>query len=540
MRSSYVLLSILLCPAALAPGQPVVDAGPAPSWRESYFAGNPLHIGNCPQFLLDDYLVEDTFGLDRVLGPVEKYAGNPLTIGATMPWEAASLSFAGANLRHIIYDPQEQIFKGWYVTYRVGPDPRGPGTNYNYDTLYAESQDGITWEKPALDFYPFNGQKTNTVLHMDQETALLEEVMLDPEPQDPARRFVALVKTIPPEENIRCIVRMYSPDGKKWTLDDDPVLFRGASDGAYSLVKDEDRGRWLLYRRPPTRALENDSDPFYGHRNNKRRFSVSTSADGRSWTYPRGIVMLDEQDNARLEQMGNRMDIDWSTAMIQDGMFFGFLSLLDNLKIAVPVHNHLMWSRDGLDWERLPLRPNFIENGAPGDWDAQSVSVSTLIPHGDRFHIYYSGSNTTQSFYGREGEENIPRFSGSGLAFIGRDRFTGHHAGPEGGYLLTRQFILDGNRLEVNIRPNTGNPPPGQESHITAELLQPVTEHFPAGNYPGFGLEDCDVVPVGDAFNHAITWKGSGDLTALKGKPVYIRFNIKNATLYTFTIGNAP
>ncbi|MBX3179564.1 MAG: hypothetical protein KF886_19580 [Candidatus Hydrogenedentes bacterium] len=512
----------------------------AAGWREAYFSGAPLRIGNKPQFLVDDFLVEDRYALDRVVGPVEKYAGNPLRIGETMPWEEASLNFSGANLRHVVYDPEEAVFKGWYVTYRIEPDRNGSGTNYNYDTLYAESRDGITWEKPALDLFPFDGRPTNTVLHADRETALLEEVILDPAAADPSRRYTALVKTVPPGESIRCIVRMHSPDGKRWTLDEDPVLFRGASDGSYSLVRDGARDRWLLFRRPPARALENRDDPFYGHRNNKRRFSVSSSEDGHTWTYPRAIPILDEVDDARLEQVGNRMDIDWATAFARHGMFFGFLSLMDNLKIAAPVHNQLMWSRDGFRWERLPARPAFIPNGPRGDWDAQSIHAGSIIPHGDRFHLYYSGSNTTQSFHGREGETNIPRFTGTGLAFIGRDRFAGLAAGPEGGYLLTRQILLEGDRLHVNIRPHEGNPPPGQESRIIAEILRPAEEHYGASPYPGFGFHDCDVEPLGDFYEHAITWNGSGDLSTLQGKPVYIRFNIKNATLYTFTIVNTP
>ncbi len=33
-----------------------------------------------------------------------------------------------------------------------------------------------------------------------------------------------------------------------------------------------------------------------------------------------------------------------------------------------------------------------------------------------------------------------------------------------------------------------------------------------------------------------MTWKGSTDLSALRGKPVYVRFFLRNATLYTFKV----
>ncbi len=528
------------------------------SWRESYFSGHPLRIGNRVQFLFDDYLVEDKFGLNRVIGPVEKYSGNPLTIGNGMPWEIISDYWGGANLRHIIYDPDEELYKGWYVILRMEP---GFETGFNYSTLYAESKDGITWEKPGFDFFLYDetitdaenyadrivmtgGIKTNIVLHKEKGTALLEEILLDPLATDPNRRYIALVKKTPPGENTRCIVRMYSPDGRAWTLDSDPVLFRGASDGSYSLARDSERERWLLYRRPPTQALIRGFDDFYARRNTKRRVSVSLSEDLREWTYPRNIVLMDEVDDARLEQPGNRMDIDWAQVISYEDVFFGFLSLMDNLTISVPRESHLMWSRDGLDWNRLPERPNFIENGKPGEWDSGSTGGVSIMADGDRddrLRIYYSGGNTTQGFYGREGEENYPRFRGTGIAFIDKDRFIGLQAGPEGGYLLTRQFVLEGDRISINFRSSLKNPPPVLDSGmITAELLQSAEDHFEARAYPGFSMHDSDpVVAKGDEANYILSWNGSSDLSSLNGKPVYIRFYIQNATLYTFLVNNS-
>ena len=69
------------------------------SSREAYFQGEPLHIGNQVQFLFDDCVVEDKFGLKRVIGPVEKHPGNPLTFGEDMPWELASRNWDIRELR---------------------------------------------------------------------------------------------------------------------------------------------------------------------------------------------------------------------------------------------------------------------------------------------------------------------------------------------------------------------------------------------------------------------------------------------------------
>ena len=39
-----------------------------------------------------------------------------------------------------------------------------------------------------------------------------------------------------------------------------------------------------------------------------------------------------------------------------------------------------------------------------------------------------------------------------------------------------------------------------------------------------------------DAIAQPVTWHGHADLSALRGKAVYLRFKLKRATLYTFQI----
>ncbi|MDD4191137.1 MAG: hypothetical protein PHI28_07400 [Mangrovibacterium sp.] len=509
----------------------------AKSWRESYFSGDPLHIGNNVQFLFDDYLVEDKYNLKRKMGVIEKYSGNPLTIAGDMPWELSSSDWNGVKLRHIVFDPEEKIYKGWYFTYRREP---GIETGYNYSTLYAESKDGITWVKPKLSFFPYRGMKTNIVIHKEKGTAHLSHVFLDTSAKDVSKRYIALVKMIPPGENSRCIVRMYSPDGKKWTLDNDPVLFRGANDGSYSLVKDDGKNRWLIYRRPSTRALINGEDGFYADRNDKRRVSVTITENWKDWSYPRNIVIMDETDDTKVTQVGNKMDIDQIKVIKHENMFMGFLSLMDNLTISLPRHTHFMWSRDGFDWERLPDRPLFIENGAPGDWDAGSIYISSVLTNDDRFRVYYSGDNTPQGFYGQKSEKNIPGFGGTGLAFIQKNRFIGLQAGPEGGFLLTRQFILEGNTISINFKSSVQNPPPGHASLIKAELLQLSSGHHSASPCPGFSMEDFDPILSDDSDHYTLTWKGKKDLSELHEKPVYLRIYLKNSTLYTLQVSHHP
>jgi len=518
-------------------GYPVHNPDTTGSWREAYFSGRPQRIGNKVQFLFDDYMVEDRFGLKRSVGPVEKYDKNPLRIDDDKPWETRSASWSGAYLRYVLYDPLDKRYKGWYLLYRHEP---GVETGYNYSTLYAESEDGVAWKKPELDFFLVDGRKTNLVLHKEKGTALLQDIALDTAASDPERRYAALVKMTPPGEKERCIVLMFSPDGKRWRLAPDPVLFRGANDGAYSLVPDRENGRWLLYRRPPTNALvkpglgvygSNPVNPSSGGMNIKRRMSVSVSRDMKNWSYPRGLQVLDELDDEDIGTLGNGRDIDWATVTKYRDVYFGFVHLMDNLTMESPRECQLMWSRDGFRWERLPQRMPFIANGAEGDWDSGGIITLSLMSDNKRTWIYYTGTNVPQ------GERRIAGFTGSGLAYLERDRFVGQQAGPAGGYLLTRQFVVEGRSLELNFRSQVKQPPVNWGSLIKAELLQAPSDQVPARPYPGFSMEDCDGITAGEGFDQVMTWKGSSDLSALKGKAVYIRFYLQNTTLYTFRIG---
>jgi hypothetical protein len=237
------------------------------------------------------------------------------------------------------------------------------------------------------------------------------------------------------------------------------------------------------------------------------------------------VALLDERDVS---------DVDSVKVLHYRNIFLGFVGVMDNPAVK-PLQTQFMWSRDGLAWERLPDRPPFIANGSPGEWDEGWVAVTALIPDGDRIRIYYSACNLPQS------EDLLPRVRGTGLAFIQRDRFVGQQAGPEGGYLLTREFVLEGDRLEINCRTQVARPPCQEMAGlIKAEILErPATTQGEPKPVSGFAMEDCDPVAVRDDLQLVLTWKGSSDLSALRGRSVYIRFFIRNATLYTFRIAAA-
>jgi hypothetical protein len=174
------------------------------------------------------------------------------------------------------------------------------------------------------------------------------------------------------------------------------------------------------------------------------------------------------------------------------------------------------YSRDGFHWSR-PDRQGFLPVSThEGDWNVgnvQSTGGCCLIV-GDKLHFYVSG---------RQGVPGT-RESGvctTGLATMRRDGFVSLDADADGGSVTTRPISFKGGRLFVNAVANQGQ--------LTAEVLSESGEMIPA-----YSREKCRLVH-GDGTSQAIRWDGA-DLSELAGKPVRLRFNLKNAQLYSFWI----
>jgi hypothetical protein len=50
---------------------------------------------------------------------------------------------------------------------------------------------------------------------------------------------------------------------------------------------------------------------------------------------------------------------------------------------------------------------------------------------------------------------------------------------------------------------------------------------------PGYALADCPEI-FGDRLAHVVRWRKGGDVRALAGKPVRLRFALQDADLYAF------
>ena len=99
------------------------------------------------------------------------------------------------------------------------------------------------------------------------------------------------------------------------------------------------------------------------------------------------------------------------------------------------------------------------------------------------------------------------------------DGFVSLHAPLGGGELTTKPFIFDGNQLLINMSTSAGG-------CVRIEMQSPE-----GCALEGFGIDDCTEI-IGDDLAFSVRWRG--DIGAMAGRPVRLRFVLKDADLYSY------
>jgi hypothetical protein len=491
-----------------------------------YFEGDPLRIGSEPQLLIDDGFIEDRWRLNRELQCPSKHVRNPVLI-RNRPWEGDLLTY-----HSVLWDKEYGKFRIWYTV-------SGSVDSHLYDTrtamCYAESDDGIEWEKPLMDFNSTEEHAKTNILYRGSHRedparygVVASQVFKDEvEPDLNRRHKMICYESRPDRDRYRRGVNLgVSPDGFRWSLAGKAHILDYNSDALNHIVWDPERERWLLYCRPrcthATGLQPQDPVPgFYPEgRHTSRRVAVMTSRDFLNWSYPRTCLYPDEQDPA---------DYDNACVFRAGGHFLMLYAAMDGDGDGTK-DTRIASSRDGVHWERFHTRIPFLPQGKEGEWDAGAVMRMSACPplrQGNNLMFYYAGSPSGQ--YDWHGT------SGIGVAVAKVDRFVVQMAGDEPGYLITKEFLLEGNRLHLNTSYK-------KNKEVRHELRAAIIRHPELGEhgdfqsaYDGFSLDDCD--PMKENGTEAIvSWGGKSDLGALRGKPVYLRFMLRNMGVFSFQV----
>jgi hypothetical protein len=416
--------------------------------------------------MVDDEHLLEVDGVERVYHPFQKYRRNPIVV-ADQPWEGRAIQLYGSVLPG---------FRMWYSSYDVD--------NHSNQILYAESSDGIHWEKPKLD-------EAGTNALLDGKQANLVSVIHTP--YDPNR----LYKLMTYQDG--GFYGYWSLDGVQATPYVENPLFSNGGDVA-QFYWDPNTSRY--------RGTAKGSMVIRGV--NRKIVRFIESLDFVQWATRPETFEPDEIDD---ETAGGLYPHFYGLPVFPMGeQYLGLLWLFKARDLSGtigPVNVQLVSSHDGVSWYREEgNRPPILDLGQAGAWDDGQIYTSTQpIQVGDELWLYYSGCNQEHGVNLRTTD------CGIGLARVHYQRL----ASLQGtGVVLTKPLTLPGPELQLNYD--------GRQGSIQVELWRDEKK------IPGYEAENCAILSE-NRLDQSVTWAGQ---TGLPSGPFQIRFYLQDSAIYAF------
>jgi len=499
-----------------------------------------IDVGTTKQIFVDDALTESMVDVFKTVHPGRKHPANPVVV-ADKPWEETPAVFVYGTA---IHDPNARgadRFRLWYK-----PRILDYGSENHAGLLFAHSEDGIHWEKPALGITELNGSRENNALWSDNSRGWRSTngLSYDPDDPDPARRYklLAFLGADGPESARPGYGACFSPDGIHWEAYEHNPVFGydhvSVCEVATTIYNEQsahprkdhplDRHRYYGSVKYSSWMCPPVHTPDYGVM--RRCAGLMTSDDFVNWSPNHLILQPDEIDDVLCRQrimqaspvlLCNRPREQraefYGMALLPYGdILLGLLWVFDACggNQEGPIHVQLAGTRDLRFWERLGERMPLLSPGPPEEWDCGMVyTANRPIVVGDEIWLYYAGSNR-----GHISPPDVVR--SIGLATWRLDGFVSINANACAGTLITKAFTFSGERLFINADASAGE--------IAAELLNQTGR-------PIRGFEADNSLPVsGDSVRHQLAWKTGASVADLRSKPVKLKLTMRSAKLYSF------
>jgi hypothetical protein len=486
----------------------------------------PIDLGSRRELFVDDYLI------DRLEGRASLVLHHPQPQGVALvhdaPWEGSGSGY------HSVFqdgDKYRMYYKAWHLA--VSPGKVKTDTHPLF-CCHAESSDGIVWTKPELGIHEFGGSKANNIviasgtIGKTQVDAGHPAVFKDENPAAEAdARYKAIVRSAGPKG----LLAMKSPDGIHFTLmSEEPIITDGAFDSQNLAFWDTASGQYRAYWRSfNAGAPAGDAAGAKNH----RAIRTATSQDFLHWENQADLTYVDspiEQlytNQIKPYHRAPHILIGFPTRYIDRGSSDSMRSLPErehremrssaSPRYGTAVTEGLfMASRDCVQfkrWNEAFLRPG-IER--PGSWN---YGQQYLAWHVVETKSALEGAPNELSLYASESY-----WTGDSSALrrytLRLDGFVSASAPMAGGELVTRPIQFQGKRLLVNFASSAAG-------DLRVEFQDAAGQPL-----PGFTLDDCPPV-FGDSIERQVTWKTGGDVSSLSGKPVRLRFVLRDADLYS-------
>lgn len=456
-------------------------------------AQDAIELGTGLHLFVDDTLVERVENLQWVLHePARREVG----IVFDAPWEGPQTGYAT-----VLRDPSGE-FRLYY---------RGGGDETTREvTCLATSADGITWTRPTLGLFEFDGSTANNIVWTGDRPSYDEShnfsPFVDTNPAAaPTERYKAVGFRRREDgggEPQRMLSVLGSADGIHWRrLTEEPPVGPGAFDSLNVPFWDPNVGRYVCYARLARHGL--------------RSIQRFTSENFLEWSSPE-VLEFDPPQTEHYYTNGITL------YPRSPGLYLGFPMrfvpsrrrigaeerAIDGTSDAVLITSH-----DGLHFDRF-FRTAFIRPGLdPANWGSahgnNTPATGLLETAPGELSIYWIENCAT-----------TPRLRRGTLR---TDGFASLHAADATGEVVTKPLVLAGRTLVLNCSTSAAGSVRVEVQSASGEPLV------------GFSLADCLEI-YGDEIERPVIWAGGGELASLTVSPVRLRFALRDADLYAFAV----
>ena len=444
------------------------------------------------------------------------------------PWEANGIGGITMLL-------EDGIYRLWYESW---------GGEYSDTSLllcYAESRDGVHFEKPSLGLIAFNGSTDNNIVFNGDRSdylgfgghCLFADPTSPPEARYRMMYLCAVKKFNRPSSSMTHMSFAYSADGIHWNNGvpgfrswiDPPVAPFGC-DCNCVVYYDPDKRSYVGYFRTWSET-------------NTRGIGYAQTNDFGRWPTPKTIYEADELDPLTTDFYGGTETRYESGGDVVHYMF-------------IPAYNHLTektdvqlaLSRDGEHYKRHE-RKSFVANDKKYD-SAASYLQHGIITVGDVCYVYGEGTTVKHD----EETEGFDKYKGCIYrASVKKDRFTGLMTPSEFEFNL-HYFRYEGGALDITVNADIGKNGTikcalieGPEKDVIGFAESDLhykpqeTTNFSLHEKDVIGFAESDCIPVeGDSTAHKIRFRNGVPGEKYRGAEFEIRVYMKNATLYSVSV----
>ncbi|MCC6240557.1 MAG: hypothetical protein IT448_09695 [Phycisphaerales bacterium] len=441
-------------------------------------------------------MIESMSGTDLVLHE-PRPAGR--AIAFDLPWEG----------KYSAYPTILHGSNGYQLYYR-GEAEAGPDGNSAEVTCYAESTDGLHWTKPNLGLFEVGGTRRNNVIAAHE-----------PPFSHNFSPFIDVRGNVPPEEKYKALAGVVtsglhafaSADGVRWrrwrnepVFHDQGYVFDSQNVSFWS----ESEHCYVLYYRKFVEGI--------------RTVARAESKDFLHWTEGRVMTFSSHAPTVREQLYTNQTQPYFRAPHVYVSLAARFMperpalgeAQLKTLGISVDHWQGLdcsdavlMSSRGGYEFDRTFPQAFVRPGGDVLDWTSRNnypaLGIIQSSPMEMSIHV----------------QRNTGWLSNYLQRMILRlDGFASVQAGYETGELLTKPLTFKGERLEINYATSG------------AGGIRVEVQDANAATIPGFEMKDCREI-VGDEIARKVEWT-DGSLAHWQGRPVRLRFQMKEADLFSF------